>query len=129
MRPLRIVGIAAGLFAVAVVGFFVPSSGQVAPEQPVAFSHRSHAGQNQIPCLYCHVNARRSSVAGIPSVQRDFVFFQHWPHIRAEIQCQTCHGPVETMDRMQQVKVLTMKFCVSCHRQKQASIDCAVCHR
>ncbi len=39
-----------------------------APEQPIAFSHKVHAGDNKIPCLYCHANARRSPVAGIPSV-------------------------------------------------------------
>lgn len=167
MRSLWISAITAALLAVIVLGIFVLASNpQAGPEQPIAFSHRVHVGQNQIPCLYCHVNARRSSVAGIPSVQRcmgchkitaankpevqklkeywdrkepipwrkvtwmpDFVFFEHWPHVQAKLQCQTCHGPVESMDRMQQVKALNMKFCVSCHRQKQASIDCAVCHR
>ncbi len=38
-----------------------------APAQPIAFSHRLHAGDNQIPCLYCHDAARRSRHAGIPS--------------------------------------------------------------
>jgi hypothetical protein len=40
-----------------------------APEQPIAFFHSVHAGQNQIPCLYCHYNADRSPAAGVPSVQ------------------------------------------------------------
>ena len=39
-------------------------------EQPLFFNHRIHAGENQIPCLYCHVHARRSAVAGVPSVYR-----------------------------------------------------------
>src|SRR5687768_18595494 len=37
-----------------------------APEQPIAFSHKLHAGQNQIDCLYCHFGATRSRHAGIP---------------------------------------------------------------
>lgn len=41
-----------------------------APAQPIAFSHRVHAEQFQIPCLYCHTAATRSPVAGIPSVER-----------------------------------------------------------
>lgn len=41
-----------------------------APAQPIAFNHRVHAEQYQIPCLYCHVFATRSPVAGIPSVER-----------------------------------------------------------
>jgi hypothetical protein len=36
------------------------------PEQPIAFSHRVHAGDNKIPCLYCHFGARTSPNAGIP---------------------------------------------------------------
>ena len=36
------------------------------PSQPIAFSHRLHAGDNQIPCLYCHYAARTSRHAGIP---------------------------------------------------------------
>jgi Cytochrome c7 and related cytochrome c len=38
------------------------------PAQPIAFSHRLHAGENQVPCLYCHSAARSSRHAGIPAV-------------------------------------------------------------
>ena len=37
------------------------------PEQPIAYSHRVHAGELTIPCLYCHPGAERSRHAGIPS--------------------------------------------------------------
>jgi hypothetical protein len=37
------------------------------PEQPIAFSHRVHAGDLTIDCLYCHPGAERSRTAGIPS--------------------------------------------------------------
>lgn len=40
-----------------------------APAQPVAFSHAMHAGERQIPCLYCHHGALRSRHAGIPETQ------------------------------------------------------------
>jgi hypothetical protein len=36
--------------------------------QPIKFSHKVHAGDNLIPCQYCHVYARRSKVSGAPSV-------------------------------------------------------------
>ena len=39
------------------------------PDQPILFSHKVHAGQNQIDCMYCHTTARESKSAGIPSVQ------------------------------------------------------------
>jgi hypothetical protein len=38
--------------------------------QPIAFSHRIHAGVRQIPCQYCHEYARRSQTAGVPPMQR-----------------------------------------------------------
>ncbi|RMD92757.1 MAG: cytochrome C [Calditrichaeota bacterium] len=37
------------------------------PDQPIAFSHRVHAKDNAIPCLYCHFAAEESRHAGIPS--------------------------------------------------------------
>jgi hypothetical protein len=38
------------------------------PDQPVLFSHKVHAGQNQIDCQYCHTTVEYSKSAGIPSV-------------------------------------------------------------
>ena len=37
------------------------------PEQPIAFSHQVHAGQNGINCVYCHSGAEKGKAAGIPS--------------------------------------------------------------
>jgi mono/diheme cytochrome c family protein len=39
-----------------------------APVQPIHYSHRIHAGSNQIDCNYCHSSARRSKHSGIPSL-------------------------------------------------------------
>ena len=36
------------------------------PEQPIHYSHKLHAGDNQIPCLYCHFGAEKGRHAGIP---------------------------------------------------------------
>lgn len=38
------------------------------PEQPIFYSHKVHAGQNQINCLYCHGGAYEGKHANIPSV-------------------------------------------------------------
>ncbi len=38
------------------------------PEQPIYYSHKVHAGVNQISCLYCHGSSQDSKHAGIPSV-------------------------------------------------------------
>ena len=37
------------------------------PAQPIAFSHRLHAGELQVQCLYCHGGAEKSRHAGIPA--------------------------------------------------------------
>jgi hypothetical protein len=38
------------------------------PVQPIYYSHKVHAGTNQISCLYCHGGAQDSKHANIPSV-------------------------------------------------------------
>jgi hypothetical protein len=38
------------------------------PVQPIYYSHKVHAGDNQISCLYCHGGAQDSRHASIPSV-------------------------------------------------------------
>ncbi len=151
---------------VTISGFAVFRSREEAPAQPVDFSHKIHAGDYQISCLYCHANARRSPVAGIPSVQLcmgchkitaadrpeiqklkgywdrrgtiswvkifgqpDFVAFSHVAHVRARVACEECHGPIQTMDRVHRAVDLTMDRCLSCHRDRQASIDCVTCHK
>jgi hypothetical protein len=68
----------------------------------------------------------------------DFVYFDHGAHVTAGVDCATCHGPVESMDRVRQVETLSMGWCVNCHRDAsangingrpvQASIDCTTCH-
>jgi hypothetical protein len=178
------------------------------PVQPIAFSHRLHAGELNINCFYCHSGAERSRYAGIPAastcmnchrfvtarradvraeeelaekegrkprpvvsaeIQKlytalaldekfvriahgpqqpiqwarihqvpDFVYFDHRPHVAAGLECQKCHGPVETMERMRQQGSLSMGWCVNCHRGRdgtlikgepvKASTDCSVCH-
>ena len=162
-----------------------------APRQPIFFNHVIHAGSFQIPCQYCHADARRSEYAGLPSVERclgchkiigagdnpeiakiqgyagrgepipwmrvfkvpEFVYFPHKPHVRADVACQTCHGPIERMpvvgadtgpaltdDLVRLVglhprqRPLTMGWCVECHRHEndtrktQAPFDCVACH-
>lgn len=39
-----------------------------APVQPIHYSHKIHAGANQIDCNFCHSSARKSKHSGIPSL-------------------------------------------------------------
>ncbi len=61
----------------------------------------------------------------------DFVHFTHKRHIKAGLACQTCHGPIETMDRVTRVSSLKMPWCIDCHTKKQVENgrDCLTCHK
>ncbi|WP_227764766.1 cytochrome c3 family protein [Hymenobacter sp. 15J16-1T3B] len=50
------------------------------PAQPIAFSHKLHAGEHQINCAYCHTSVYKSKSANIPS---------------ANI-CMNCHSQIKT---------------------------------
>lgn len=58
----------------------------------------------------------------------DHVYFPHKMHIRSHIDCSTCHGAVATMERISRPVSLKMGWCLGCHRQHKASIDCWTCH-
>ncbi len=58
----------------------------------------------------------------------DFVRFTHRMHINAGLDCSNCHGDVSSMDTVHRVAPLSMDWCLSCHRQSQASTECQVCH-
>jgi mono/diheme cytochrome c family protein len=130
-----------------------------APKQPIAFSHKVHAGQYEIDCKYCHVGVMKGKSATIPSVNicmnchnqiksgtntgeneigkivrafnenkpiewvrihnlPDLAYFNHAQHVNVGgIECQTCHGPIETMDVVRQHSLLTMGWCIDCHRK------------
>jgi len=155
------------------------------PKQPIFYSHKVHAGINQINCQYCHSAADESRQAMVPSnnvcmnchmqineytgeqlydyegnkvdgtaeIQKlyeyagwdpvkkaynlkengeidnktipwvkihnnpDHVYFNHAQHVTVgQVQCQTCHGPVQEMDEVYQFASLSMGWCVNCHR-------------
>jgi len=54
----------------------------------------------------------------------DFAYFNHSQHVTvAGIECQTCHGPVETMEIMYQYSPLTMGWCINCHRETEVKVE------
>jgi hypothetical protein len=61
-------------------------------------------------------------------VDESHVTFNHAPHIRAKVDCATCHGNIEAQTVAQRNVNLTMGFCVTCHRQRSAPTDCMTCH-
>ena len=53
------------------------------PVQPIYYSHKVHAGINQINCLYCHGSAEQSKHAAIPSVNT----------------CMNCHKAIQSYEK------------------------------
>lgn len=50
----------------------------------------------------------------------DHVYFNHAQHVAVgKLQCQTCHGPVQEMEVVQQYAPLSMGWCINCHRQTE----------
>lgn len=89
-------------------------------------------------CIVCHI-ALKSESELMKEVNRsyfdtisiiwnrcyklpDYTHFSHSRHIRAKIDCASCHGEVETMDTIQQVRALTMLWCLDCHRNPEKNI-------
>jgi hypothetical protein len=79
-------GIAVGTILLLVVAggvasvFPTASNEGYAPAQPIPYSHRLHAGELKIPCLYCHSGAEKSKHASIPALN----------------VCMNCHRVVKT---------------------------------
>ncbi|MEQ8358648.1 MAG: cytochrome c3 family protein [Cytophagales bacterium] len=132
-----------------------------APTQPIAFSHKLHAGMYEIGCQYCHTGVEKSKNANIPSanicmnchnhvkttspeIQKiwkavendqpiewvrihnlpDLAYFNHSQHVKVGgLECQTCHGPIEEMEVVQQYSPLTMGWCINCHRETAVNYE------
>lgn len=56
------------------------------------------------------------------------VRFEHAPHIRAKVECSTCHGNQVEQTVARRMVDMDMGFCINCHKSKQASNDCLTCH-
>ena len=228
------------IFAMVILGGYTTMNNAVnlgrqqgyAPQQPIKFSHETHAGVNKIDCQYCHDGARRSKHGVIPATNTcmnchkaivvgsehgtaeitkifasagfdpntnkyiddvenvhpdtiaaiytkwigdnyleangveelgnkgerfvkkqwkdivnsltndqkksvygpiewerihnlpDHVYFNHSQHVTVgEVECQTCHGPVEEMATLEQYAPLSMGWCINCHRQTEVQFE------
>lgn len=60
--------------------------------------------------------------------QQAHVRFNHAPHIRANVDCANCHGNIAGGTVAQRNVDVNMGFCVNCHNQRKAPVDCVTCH-
>jgi hypothetical protein len=100
-----------------------------APRQPIFFSHLIHAGSYRIDCQFCHAGARRSPVAGVPSVERcmgchKIIGAQDNPEIRKLHQYWEQRAPIPW------VRVFKVpEFTYFAHKPHvQAGLSCQGCH-
>ena len=75
------------IFAVVVLGGYTTVNNAIAlgrqqdyePQQPIKFSHATHAGLHKIDCQYCHDSARKSKHSSIPAANT----------------CMNCHNAIK----------------------------------
>jgi hypothetical protein len=114
-----------------------------------------HAGVPAVQvCMNCHSQVKKDSPALRPLVRAidtgepirwtkvhrlpDHAYFNHASHVRQGVACQSCHGPVEQMVRVEQTEPMTMGWCLDCHRASAGQTgsigplapptDCSGCH-
>jgi len=53
----------------------------------------------------------------------DLAYFNHAQHVKVgKVECQACHGPIETMKVVAQQSSLQMGWCINCHREAKVDI-------
>ncbi|HMO13059.1 MAG TPA: cytochrome c3 family protein [Pirellulaceae bacterium] len=52
----------------------------------------------------------------------DFVYFNHSAHINRGVACVSCHGRIDLMEIVEQKELLSMKWCLDCHRNPTPNI-------
>jgi hypothetical protein len=57
------------------------------------------------------------------------LYFTHKRHVKAGVDCSTCHGDMANAIEMRQQVHWTMGKCIDCHREKKVSVDCLTCHK
>jgi hypothetical protein len=89
-------------------------------------------------CMGCHVSIQRESPLlepvrysfetgmPVPWVRvhdlPDYAYFSHQAHVARGVSCVECHGRIDRMDRVYQHEMLSMGWCLSCHRDPEPSL-------
>lgn len=88
-----------------------------------------HDVEDKSQCTTCHSNP--DNVVEASGVHDNYDFFEHSHHVDAGVNCEECHA--EVMKSTQWTSDLKsfplMDDCISCHREKGQTLECASCHQ
>ncbi len=86
-------------------------------------------------CMNCHATIRKDSPLLPPLFESyetgkpvewvkvhdlpDYAYFNHSAHVNKGVSCVSCHGRVDKMEVVTQVKPLSMGWCLDCHREPE----------
>ena len=108
--------------------FYMPPGSSIGPTQPIAFSHRLHAGHKAIDCYYCHPYVGRSIHPGLPPVEKclhchQYIIANH-PEIKKEHQYFNTQTPTPWV----KVYALAEHVVFNHQRHIKKEIVCQSCH-
>jgi len=98
------------------------------PVQPIPFSHKIHAGQYKIPCLYCHHSAEYTYHAEVPGLETCMnchsLVKTDSPYIKQITEAYKANRPIQWV----KVHVLPDFVHFNHRRHIAAGVQCQTCH-
>jgi len=99
------------------------------PTQPINFSHKIHAGDNEIDCNYCHTGVRKAKNANIPSAN---ICMNCHSAVKTESpEIQKIYKAIESNQPIEWVRIHNLPdFAYFNHSQhvKVGGVECQACH-
>lgn len=109
----------------------------IPPTQTCINCHSPASADGTVQYTAVHANSEKLSpihesyAVGLPVKWKrvhdlpDYVYFDHSAHIASGVGCVSCHGRIDQMDVVGQVKTLSMGWCLECHRNPDPYIRSA----
>jgi hypothetical protein len=97
-------------------------------EQPIAFSHRVHAGHKAIDCRFCHPYVKRSTYPGVPPVEKCLFCHDHIIANHPEIKKEHEYFDTNTPTPWRKVNYVPEHVFFNHQRHIRKEIDCEACH-
>jgi hypothetical protein len=86
-----------------------------------------HDVEDDEGCQLCHSDM--DNPRAVPRVDFYSELFSHEKHLTTGFDCNSCHRDVKNKVAIESYLLPNMAECMSCHTQKNASIECVTCHK